>query len=83
MAAGALALIVVRTLTPGPAPPAAFTIVVGLAAVGVLALALARYETAAALGMLLFGVVFIEPSPPDAVLGIVMLVALITGRFSA
>jgi O-antigen ligase len=82
VAAGALALIVVRMLTPGPAPPAAFTIVVGLAAVGVLALALARYETAAALGMLLFGVVFIEPSPPDAVLGIVMLVALITGRFS-
>jgi O-antigen ligase len=82
VAAGALGLIVIRLLTPGPAPPAAFTIVVGLAAVGVLALALARYETAAALGMLLFGVVFIEPSPPDAVLGIVMLVALITGRFS-
>ena len=48
----------------------------------VLALALARYELAAGLGMLIFGVVYIQPAPPDAVLMIVMLVALVTGRFT-
>ena len=47
-----------------------------------LALAVGRYEAAAGLGMFLFGVVFVEPSPPDAVLGIVILVAIVSGRFS-
>lgn len=47
----------------------------------VLALAVARYEAAVALGMLLLGVVAVEPAPPDAVFGIVMAVALVTGRF--
>jgi O-antigen ligase len=54
----------------------------GIAALAVLALALARYQTAAALGILIFSVVFVEPSPPDAVLAIVMAVAIITGRFT-
>src|SRR5262245_54663250 len=48
----------------------------------VLALALARYEAAAALGMLIFGIVFVQPAPPDAVLMIVMAVAIVTGRFT-
>jgi O-antigen ligase len=48
----------------------------------VVALAVARYETAVALGILLFGVVRVEPAPPDAIFGIVMLVALVTGRFN-
>ena len=78
----ALALVVVRVLSPGPAPPVRLTVAAGLAGVGVLLLALSRYEAAAALGMLLFGVVFVEPSPPDAVLGIVILVSVVTGRFS-
>jgi hypothetical protein len=37
---------------------------------------------AAGLGMLIFGVVYIQPAPPDAILMIVMLVALVTGRFT-
>jgi O-antigen ligase len=48
----------------------------------VVALAVARYETAVALGILLFGVVRVEPAPPDAIFGVVMLVALVTGRFN-
>ena len=47
----------------------------------VLALAVTRYETAVALGVLLLGVVHIEPAPPDAIFAIVMAVALVTGRF--
>ena len=47
----------------------------------VTALAIARYETAVALGILLLGVVRVEPAPPDAIFGVVMVVALVTGRF--
>ena len=49
---------------------------------GLLALALARYEAAVALGFLLFGVVAVEPAPPDGVFAVVIVVALLTGRFS-
>jgi O-antigen ligase len=48
---------------------------------GMLALALARYEAAVALGFLLLGVVRIEPAPSDGVFAIVMAVGLVTGRF--
>jgi O-antigen ligase len=48
---------------------------------GMLALALARYEAAVALGILLLGVVRIEPAPSDGVFAMVMAVALVTGRF--
>jgi O-antigen ligase len=48
---------------------------------GMLALALARYHAAVALGFLLLGVVRIEPAPSDGVFAVVMAVALVTGRF--
>jgi O-antigen ligase len=48
---------------------------------GMLALALARYEAAVALGFMLLGVVRIEPAPSDGVFAIVMAVGLVTGRF--
>jgi O-antigen ligase len=67
-----------NAVQPSPALAAAG----GLGALAALALALARYETAVVLGMLTIGVVFIEPSPPDAVLLIVIAVALVTGRFT-
>ena len=54
----------------------------GMAALAALALALARYEAAVALAMLIFGVVFVEPSPPDAILMTIMAVAVVTGRFT-
>lgn len=49
---------------------------------GVLALAIARYETAVTVGFLLFGVVAVEPAPPDAVFIVVIAVAVVTGRFN-
>ena len=52
---------------------------IGLTAV--LALALARYDLAVGLGILLLGVVRIEPAPVDAVFAICIAVAAVTGRF--
>jgi O-antigen ligase len=48
---------------------------------GMVALTLARYEAAVALGFLLLGVVRIEPAPSDGVFAVVMAVGLVTGRF--
>ncbi|MDP8943870.1 MAG: O-antigen ligase family protein, partial [Actinomycetota bacterium] len=62
-------------------PPLIVVLAAGLALVGVLALALARYEAAVALGVALLAAVKVEPAPPDAVFGVVMAVALVTGRF--
>jgi O-antigen ligase len=64
--------------------PPSWTVVaaVCLGLSGVLALALARYEAAVGLGFLLFGVVQIEPAPPDGVFAVVMAVAVVTGRFN-
>lgn len=48
---------------------------------GAVALALARYEAAVALGFLLLGAVVAEPAPADAIFAVVMAIALVTGRF--
>ena len=62
-------------------PSSTVAIGAGVAGLAVLGLALARYEVTVALAMLFFGVVFVEPSPPDAVLMIAIAVTFITGRF--
>ena len=62
-----------------PTPRVVLAGTVGLS--GTLALALARYEAAVALGFLLLGVVRVEPAPSDGVFFMVMAVALVTGRF--
>jgi len=62
-----------------PTWPMAIGASLGLALM--LALAIARYDAAVGLGLLLIGVVQVEPAPPDAVFGIVIAVALVTGRF--
>ena len=54
----------------------------GLGLLGVLALAVARYDTAVALGFLLFAVVRVEPAPVDAVFAVVIAVAVVTGRMN-
>ncbi len=54
----------------------------GLCLLGVLALAVARYDTAVALGFLLFAVVRVEPAPADAVFAVVIAVAVVTGRMN-
>ena len=53
----------------------------GVFLLGVLALALARYDAAVALGFLLFAVVQFEPAPSDVVFAVVILVTVATGRF--
>lgn len=62
-------------------PPMGLVLAGGLGLTALLALALARYETAVALGFLLLGAVWVQPAPPDAIFGVVIAVALVTGRF--
>jgi O-antigen ligase len=62
-------------------PPLGIAIIGGFGLLIALALALVRYDAAAALGFLLLGFVRIEPAPVDGVFAIVMAVAIVTGRF--
>jgi O-Antigen ligase len=64
-----------------PPPSLGLTLAAGLALAGILALAVARYDAAVALGLLLLGVQAVEPAPPDFVFGVVIAVAAVTGRF--
>ena len=86
--AGALALAVVFggfvavALAASAKPSATLALAAGIALLAALSLALARYETAAGLSMLILGVVFVEPAPPDALLMVVIAVALVTGSLS-
>jgi hypothetical protein len=53
----------------------------GVGLLGALALTLARYDAAVALGFVLMAVVNVEPAPPDAMFAVIISVALVTGRF--
>ncbi len=44
-------------------------------------LVIARYDLAVSIGFLLSGVVLVEPAPSDVLFGIIIVVALVTGRF--
>ena len=61
--------------------PLTVTLAFGVGLLGTLALALARYDTAVALGIFLLAAVRIEPAPADLILFVVIAVALVTGRF--
>jgi hypothetical protein len=75
----AMATAVVLSRNPLPSTVvAAF----GIALLGTLALALRSYDGAVALGLVLTAFVWFEPSPPDLVFGVVIAVALVTGRFT-
>jgi O-antigen ligase len=80
--AALLGLGVAATFNGAARPSPTLAAAGGLAALALLAFVLARYETAVALGMLIIAVVFVEPSPPDAVLSLVVVVAIVTGRFT-
>jgi O-antigen ligase len=62
--------------------PLPLPIVLGFGAgvLGTLALALARYDAAVALGVLLLAVVRLEPAPSDLVFAVVIALAFVTGR---
>jgi O-antigen ligase len=53
----------------------------GIGLLGVVALAIWRYDAAVAVGFLLLGIVRFEPAPVDGVMAVVIAVALVTGRF--
>lgn len=63
-------------------PSPALVAVLGVGMLGVLALAVWSYEAAVTLGFLLFGVVIVEPAPPDGIFAVVIAVAAVTGRFN-
>jgi O-Antigen ligase len=63
-------------------PPPLFVVAVGVGLLGTLALALARYDAAVAIGFLLLAIVRVEPAPTDVILGAVIAVAFVTGRFA-
>jgi hypothetical protein len=60
----------------------AVALLAGLGVVGTLILALVRYEAAAALGLLLLGIVRIEPAPVDAVFAVIIAIGIVTGRIN-
>ena len=61
--------------------PLAPVVVITLAAVLLLALTLTRPHAAVVLGIVLMGVVIVEPAPTDAVFLVVIAVAIASGRF--
>ncbi|HET9323357.1 MAG TPA: O-antigen ligase family protein [Gaiellaceae bacterium] len=81
-AAGALLLLFLASglvLARSPLPlPAVLVFGVGL--LGTLALAVARYDAAVALGILLLAVVRVEPAPSDLVFAVVMAVAFASAQ---
>jgi O-antigen ligase len=94
-AAGTARRVVVAALVLGPAAllgiglalalrtneiPGVLVAAGGLALLGMLALAVARYEWAVALAFVLFAVVRVEPAPSDAAFAVIISVALVTGR---
>jgi O-antigen ligase len=72
-----LTLGVVLGRSPVPLP---IVLGFGVGLLGTLAISLARYDAAIALGVLLLAVVRIEPAPSDLVFGVVIALALVTGR---
>jgi O-antigen ligase len=75
-AAGALLGLVLASSPPQPAMLAGGILAASL----MLALAVASYEAAIALGFVLFGVVRFEPAPSDALLALAALLAVLSGR---
>jgi O-antigen ligase len=62
--------------------PVPIVLAFGVGLLGTLALVLARYDAAVALGILLLAVVRIEPAPSDLVFAVVIALAFVTGRLA-
>jgi O-antigen ligase len=63
-------------------PPPVTIVAGGIAGVALmLALAVASYDAAVALGFVLFGVVRVEPAPSDVLLAMLAALAVVSGRF--
>jgi O-antigen ligase len=78
---GAAAAAVALGMLLAADPPPATIVAAGVAGVAVmLTLAVVSYDTAVALGFVLFGVVRVEPAPADAVLAVCAALAVVSGR---
>lgn len=80
----ALALLVVGALggaVLASYPTSWLMVAGGLGLIAMLALAIVSYESAVGLGLVLLGVVAVEPAPPDGVFAVVIALAIVTGRF--
>lgn len=64
-----------------PPPSVRVVLVGGIGLIGLLVLAVMRYDTAVFLGFLLMSVVWVQPGPPDIVFSVIFAVALATSRF--
>ena len=62
-------------------PPLSLELAAGVAFLGVVGLAVARFDAAVLIAFCLLGIVLVEPAPVDLVLVVVVAVALATGRF--
>ncbi len=62
-------------------PPLSLEFAAGVAFLGVVGLAVARFDAAVLIAFCLLGIVLVEPAPVDLVLVVVVAVALATGRF--
>ncbi|HEV2772794.1 MAG TPA: O-antigen ligase family protein [Thermoleophilaceae bacterium] len=71
----------VAAVLPDDAPATGLALAGGAAALAVLALAVASYRTAVALGFALLGVVAVEPAPADGIFAVTIALALVTRRF--
>jgi len=72
--------LVAFVLAGHPPPSTRLIVAGGIALLGVLALAITRFDSAVFLGFLLMSVVWVQPGPPDVVFAVVFAVAIASGR---
>ncbi len=77
-----LAALGLAALLVHSALPASLVVAAGLALAAGVALVVSRYDVAVAIGTFLLAVVLVEPAPSDALFGLVIAVAIVTGRFA-
>jgi hypothetical protein len=78
-----LTSVALATVLDQGAPSAAIAVGGGPLLVLAVVLVLTRYDLAVSIGALLLAVVLVEPAPSDALFGLVIAVAIVTGRFDA
>jgi hypothetical protein len=72
--------LVAFVLTGHPPPSLKLIVAGGIALLGLLALAITRFDSAVFLGFLLMSIVWVQPGPPDIVFAVVFAVAVASGR---
>lgn len=77
-----VAAAVTALATRAPLPPATLLLVGGVGLLALLALAVVRFDMAVGVGLMLLGIVKVEPAPPDLVFAVVIAVAMVTGRMN-